>query len=342
MKSTQSRRTIVVAKANIGDWGVSSRTEDDRYWVVNGFSDLHPGRAYIYDRKAKTLTKLFDTRPELVGAPLVAMHPVTLKSRDGLRLVSYLSLPKGSDTKKAGRPDAPLPIVLLVHGGPWGRDGFGYNSVHQWLANRGYAVLSVNFRASTGFGKSFLHAGDLQWGRKMDDDLLDAVAWAVKSKIADPKRIAIMGGSYGGYATLVGLTRDPDTYACGVEEFGPSNLESLMTKMPAYWASQRAELFHGVGDPTTDAGRALLKERSPMFQAERITKPLLIRQGTNDVRVDRSESDGMVAALKSKNVPVVYVIYPDEGHGFARPPNNLAFRAISEQRGADESIPRRL
>jgi dipeptidyl aminopeptidase/acylaminoacyl peptidase len=262
--------------------------------------------------------------PELAGAPLVSMRPVTITSRDGLDLVSYVTLPQHGTGK------VPRPMVLVVHGGPWARDTFGFNFVHQWLANRGYAVLSVNFRSSTGFGKAFVNAGDREWGRRMDDDLLDAVAWAIDQKIADPRKIAIMGGSYGGYATLVGLTRNPEIYACGIDIVGPSNLETLIRAIPPYWEAVRSQILKAIGDPDTEEGLRLLRERSPLFQAGRIAKPLLIAQGANDPRVKQAEADQMVKALKEKGIPVAYLLYPDEGHGFARPENNIAFRAVAE------------
>ncbi len=220
--------------------------------------------------------------------------------------------------------------MLLVHGGPWARDAFGYNSYHQWLANRGYGVLSVNFRGSTGLGKRFTNAGDREWGRHMDDDLLDAVAWAAAQGIADPARVAIMGGSYGGYAVLAGMTRSPELYACGIDIVGPSNLETLLATIPPYWASFRAQFVRAVGDPDTEEGQALLRERSPLHQAGRIRRPLLIAQGANDPRVKQAEADQMAAAMKANGVPVTYLLYPDEGHGFVRPENNLAFTAVAE------------
>lgn len=309
---------------DVGDWFLQSRTEDDRAWIVGATSDSRPGVSYLYDRQTKSLRELHHGRPELADAPLASMRPVTIASRDGLDLVSYLTLPK------AVPEGVPQPMVLLVHGGPWGRDVFGFHPEHQWLANRGYAVLSVNFRGSTGFGKAFVNAGDREWGRRMDDDLLDAVAWAIDRKIADPERVAIMGGSYGGYATLVGLTRNPDVYACGVDIVGPSNLETLMRTVPPYWEAFRVQLHKAIGDPDTEEGLRLARERSPLFQADRIAKPLLIAQGANDPRVKQAESDQMVAALKEKGIPVAYLLYPDEGHGFARPENNIAFYALAE------------
>jgi dipeptidyl aminopeptidase/acylaminoacyl peptidase len=202
--------------------------------------------------------------------------------------------------------------------------------MHQWLANRGYAVLSVNFRASAGFGKAFFNAGDKEWGRKMDDDLLDAVAWAIREKIADPERVGIMGGSYGGYATLAGLTRNPDTYACGVDLVGPSELDLLIKTIPPYWAAGRSRIVKSIGNPDTDEGRQLLKERSPLYQADKIKKPLLIAQGENDPRVKKEQSDQIVETLRSKGIPVTYLLYRREGHGFAEPENNISFTAIAE------------
>jgi dipeptidyl aminopeptidase/acylaminoacyl peptidase len=240
--------------------------------------------------------------------------------------VSYLTLPAGEKST----PKSPLPMVLLVHGGPWARDQYGYNSHHQWLANRGYAVLSVNFRGSVGFGKAFVNAGDLQWGRRMHDDLLDAVEWAVKQGVADRRRIAIMGGSYGGYATLAGLAFTPDVFCCGVDIVGPSNLETLLATVPPYWAAFFENLARRVGDPRTEDGRALLRERSPLHSADRITKPLLIGQGANDPRVKQAEADQIIEAMRAKNLPVTYVLYPQEGHGFAVPENSLSFNAIAE------------
>jgi dipeptidyl aminopeptidase/acylaminoacyl peptidase len=221
-------------------------------------------------------------------------------------------------------------VVLLVHGGPWARDDYGFDPHHQWLANRGFAVLSVNFRASTGFGKAFLNAGDLEWGRKMHDDLLDAVAWAVRQGIADAKRVAIMGGSYGGYATLAGLAFTPKTFCCGVDIVGPSNLETLLATIPPYWAAFFENLARRVGDPRTEEGRRLLRERSPLHAADRIRKPLLIAQGANDPRVKQAEADQVIAAMRSKGLPVTYVLYPEEGHGFAVPENRISFYAIAE------------
>jgi dipeptidyl aminopeptidase/acylaminoacyl peptidase len=221
-------------------------------------------------------------------------------------------------------------MVLMVHGGPWARDDYGFNPYHQWLANRGYAVLAVNFRGSTGFGKAFISAGDLEWGRKMHDDLIDAVDWAVKRGVAPVDQIAIMGGSYGGYATLAGLTFTPTTFACGVDIVGPSNLETLLKTIPPYWVPLIEQFHQRMGNPNTPEGLALLKERSPLYKAGDIVRPLLIGQGANDPRVNQAESDQIVAAMQAKGIPVTYVLFPDEGHGFARPENNIAFNAVTE------------
>ncbi len=313
-----------------GEFGIQSRTDDDRIWIVGNDPLIEPGKTYIYDRDANSLTEFYTGRPELVGAPLQPMYPLELKSSDGLTLPSYLTLPAGSDPDGNRRPDTPVALVLLVHGGPWARDGYGYNPYHQWLANRGYAVLSVNFRGSTGFGKEFISAGDLEWGRKMHDDLIDAVNWAVAEGITRDDQVAIMGGSYGGYATLAGLAFTPDEFACGVDIVGPSNLETLLATIPPYWAPMVSQFHERMGNPNTPEGLALLKERSPLYSAHRISKPLLIGQGANDPRVNQAESDQIVEAMKEKGIPVTYVLFPDEGHGFAKPANNIAFNAVTE------------
>jgi dipeptidyl aminopeptidase/acylaminoacyl peptidase len=255
------------------------------------------------------------------------MHGHMVRSRDGLDLVSYLTLPAG---ERGPRPARPLPMVLSVHGGPWARDGYGYDAEHQWFANRGYAVLSVNFRGSTGFGKAFVNAGDKEWGGRMHDDLIDAVAWATAEGIAEKGRVAIMGASYGGYAALVGATFTPDAFRCAVSIVGPSNLETFVASIPPYWQSFYENLVRRIGDPRTEAGRALLKERSPLNRAETISKPLLILQGANDPRVKQAESDQIVAAARARGLPVTYVLYPDEGHGFSLPANRISSYAIVE------------
>jgi dipeptidyl aminopeptidase/acylaminoacyl peptidase len=319
-----------LAKVAAGDISVASRTLDDKTWVVAFLEDNGPVRYYLYDRGTGNAKFLFTDRKEIEGQPLQKMHPLVLKSRDGMNLVSYLTLPPGSDPKGTGRPARPAPMVLFVHGGPWGRDNWGFNPYHQLLANRGYAVLSVNYRGSTGFGKKFLNAGNREWAGKMHDDLIDAVDWAVKEKIADPTKVAIMGGSYGGYATLVGLTFTPEKFACGVDIVGPSNIVTLLKSIPPYWAPVVQVFKDRVGDHTTEEGKKFLEERSPLTHVSRIRKPLLIGQGANDPRVKQAESDQIVKAMQEKKIPVTYVLFPDEGHGFARPPNRLAFNAVAE------------
>ena len=313
-----------------GDVSVNTRTLDDKTWIVAYSAAEAPLVYYRYDRGAGTLTKLFSARPKLEGKPLVPQWPVEIASRDNKTLVSYLTLPRSADANNDGKADAPVPLVLLVHGGPWARDSYGYGGYNQWLANRGYAVLSVNFRGSTGFGKDFTNAGNGEWAGKMHDDLIDAVQWAVKQGVTTQDQVAIMGGSYGGYATLAGLTFTPDAFACGVDIVGPSNLNTLLSTVPPYWASFFEQLAKRMGDPRTDAGKKWLTERSPLTRADQIKKPLLIGQGANDPRVKQAESDQIVKAMQAKNIPVTYVLFPDEGHGFARPENNKAFNAVTE------------
>jgi dipeptidyl aminopeptidase/acylaminoacyl peptidase len=293
-------------------------------------TDDGPVRYYRYDRDANHAEYLFANRSDLDGLPLAPMHPVEITSRDGLTLVSYLTLPPGSDPDGDGRPTEAVPMVLNVHGGPWGRDDWGYDSIHQWLANRGYAVLSVNFRGSTGFGKEFVNAGNRQWGAAMHDDLIDAVNWAVAEKITESDRVGILGGSYGGYATLVGLTMTPEVFACGVDIVGPSNIITLLSTIPPYWAPAMQMFRDRVGDPATEEGRKLLTERSPLTHVAAIRRPLLIGQGANDPRVKQAESDQIVQAMQEKGIPVTYVLFADEGHGFARPENSLAFFAVAD------------
>ena len=313
-----------------GDMEVVSRSLDDSCWIVAYLLDGGPARYYRYRRESKTARFLFTNRESLEKAALVKEHPVVIPARDGLNLVCYYSLPLDGDPSQTGRTDRPLPTVLLVHGGPWARSEWGYNPVVQLLANRGYAVLNVNFRGSTGFGKEFANAGNFEWGGKMHDDLLDAVTWAVGRGIADPERVAIMGGSYGGYATLVGITMTPEVFACGVDIVGPSNLLTLLNTVPPYWQPMIDLFTSRVGDHRTEAGRALLQERSPLNYVDQICRPLLIGQGANDPRVKQTESDQIVQAMQEKAIPVTYVLYPDEGHGFARPENNLSFYAVAE------------
>ena len=313
-----------------GDIEIISRTLDDSCWIVAYLLDDGPVRYYRYLREERDAQFLFTNRASLEGLPLVKVHPAVIPARDGLELVCYYSLPLEADPQQSGSVSEPLPMALLVHGGPWARDSWGYNPVYQLLANRGYAVLSVNFRGSTGFGKNFVNAGNLEWGGRMHDDLVDAAQWAVEKGIADPDRVAIMGGSYGGYATLVGMTFTPEVFACGVDIVGPSNLITLMETVPPYWQPMIQLFTSRVGDYRTEEGREFLLQRSPLSCVDNIQKPLLIGQGANDPRVKQSESDQIVKAMQDKNIPVTYVLYPDEGHGFARPENNLSFFAVAE------------
>lgn len=313
-----------------GELSITSRTLDDRLWTAAYVLDNGPVKYYLYDRTRKQANYLFSNRTDLDEYQLARMHSLTIKSRDGWNLVSYLTLPPDSAPDGDARPSNPVPLVLLVHGGPWGRDIWGYNSEHQWLSNRGYAVLSVNFRGSTGFGKEFTNAGNGEWAGKMHDDLIDAVNWAVREKITQRDQVAIMGGSYGGYATLVGLTFTPETFVCGVDIVGPSNLVTLLQNVPPYWVPILPMMKDRVGDWTTEEGQKSLLAKSPLARVDQIQRPLLIGQGANDPRVKQVESDQIVEAMKQKNIPVTYVLYPDEGHGFARPENRLSFYAVAE------------
>jgi len=304
------------------EFGVSSRNLADDTWLVAYTTDDGPVYYYTYDRQSKSSTLLFSNQPELEELALASMQPISFEARDGLTIHGYLTTPVGVEPKN-------LPTVLLVHGGPWARDTWGYSPIVQWLANRGYGVLQVNFRGSTGYGKAFINAGNRQWAATMHDDLIDAVNWLSKQGIADPEKVAIMGGSYGGYATLVGLTFTPEVFAAGVDIVGPSNLVTLMKSIPPYWAPLLANMYHRVGNLETE--EEFLKERSPLFFVDRIQKPLLIGQGANDPRVKEAESEQIVAAMKQAGKPVEYVLYTDEGHGFARPENRLHFFAIAEE-----------
>ncbi len=321
---------VALDEAMEGEPTVVSRSADDQKWIVVEDGPLTPLRVHLYDRAAKRPTLLFSQRPALSNAPLQPMIPVEIASGDGQTLVSYLTLPPGSDANGDGAPESPVPLVINVHGGPWARDRYGFNPEHQWLANRNYAVLSVNFRGSTGFGKAFVNLGNKEWGGAMQRDLADAAQWAVQRGITTADRVAIYGGSYGGYATLAGLAFTPDFFRCGVDFVGPSNLRTLFESIPPYWESFRNEFYLRVGNPAEEEGRKLLVERSPLTKAGDIRRPLLIAQGANDPRVKAAESEQIVAAMKARRLPVTYVVYPDEGHGFARPQNRTSFFAITE------------
>src|SRR5271170_8108853 len=301
-----------------------ARSKDENIWIVSASSSTEPGETYLWNPTAKTLDLQYRIRAELPRESLSERLPYHFKSSDGLEIPGYLTLPKGLPAKN-------LPLVVFPHGGPWGRDSYGYDTWAQFLSNRGYAVLQPNFRASTGYGKKFLNAGNGEWGRKMQDDL----TWGVKALIADgtadPKRIGIAGGSYGGYATLAGVAFTPDLYAAAVAIVAPSNLITLLDAIPPYWEAGRRQLYARMADPTTPEGRALLIAESPLTQAESMVSPLMVVEGKNDPRVNIRESNQIVAAVRDNGKPVEYLVAPDEGHGFARPINNLAMVTAMEQ-----------
>jgi dipeptidyl aminopeptidase/acylaminoacyl peptidase len=306
---------------------IESQSDDDRRWIVSSHAAEQPATYFLLDRDKQTLSELFTARPELKPYRLARMQAVQGKSRDGLTLVSYLTLPADIE---GDRPPRPLPMVLIVHGGPWGRDIFGYRGDHQWLADRGYAVLSVNYRGSTGFGKAFVAASEKEHARKMHDDLVDMVEWAIAERIAQRDKVAIFGLSYGGLASFIGATFTPEVFCSSVPVVGISNLKTLLESMPPYWAGFAEFMYRSYGDPRTEEGRKLLAERSPINKVDNIKKPMLIFHGANDVRCKVAESDTIVAAMQSKKIPVTYIVYPDEGHGFQKPPNRLSYIAIAE------------
>lgn len=342
-----------------GDVWIITRTLDDRRWLVSYHEDDGPVAFYLYERGSAErgvgprVRFLFFHRDRLSDVRLAPMRTVRIMASDGLELSGYLTLPLGSedaageivagvggvepaldgggDAARAWRrPGVPLPMVLLVHGGPWARDAWGFNPLHQLLANRGYAVLSVNFRGSTGFGKAFVNAGDREWGGRIQQDLTEATRWAIDQGIADADRVAIMGGSFGGYAAQCGMAMTPDLFACGVSAVGPSDLTTLLESIPAYWAPMRAFFARRVGDISTPAGREFLLSRSPLTHAGAIRRPMLLVHGANDPRVKLAESQRMAATLEQNGIEVTLVVFPDEGHGLARPENNLAFIALAE------------
>lgn len=301
---------------------VTSWDKEEDKCIVLVRSDRNLGTYYYYDINHDKLTKLGDTAPWLKENALAQMQPVQYTSRDGYTIHGYLTLPKGQDARN-------LPVIVNPHGGPWARDYWGYAPDVQFLANRGYAVLQMNFRGSTGYGKDFLNAGNKQWGKKMQDDITDGVHWLVAQGIADPKRVAIYGGSYGGYAVLAGLAFTPDVYACGVDLVGPSNLFTLLATIPPYWKTEITEFYERMGHPVKDA--ELLREVSPVFHADRIKAPLFVAQGANDPRVNINESNQIVDALRSRGVPVEYMVKENEGHGFHNEENRLAFYDAMEK-----------
>jgi len=311
-------------KLHDANFFITSRDRADQTWLVAFDFDQGPVRYYSWDRAAKKATFLFTSQPKLENLKLAAMKPVVITARDGLKLHGYLTLP-------VGLPPTNLPMVLNVHGGPWGRDNWGYDPTAQWFANRGYATLQINFRGSAGYGKNFLNAGDKQWGLKMHDDLIDAVDWAIAQGYADPKKVAIFGGSYGGYSALAGVTFTPEKFAASVDIVGPSNIKTLLQTIPPYWKPLRALFDVRVGNIDDPKDAELIRNASPLFKADKIVRPLLIGQGANDPRVKQSESEQIVEAITKNNGNVTYVLYPDEGHGFARPQNRIDFYARAEE-----------
>ncbi len=294
-----------------------SNTRDEQKWIVVSYSDIDPGTVWLYDRKTKNLSTLYIVREKIPRAAMSEMKAIRYKSSDGLEIPAYLTLPKGLEAKN-------LPLVVFPHGGPWGRDSWSFNGFAQLLANRGYAVLQPNFRASTGYGKKFLNSGNKQWGELMQDDITWGVKHLVAQGIVDGKRVGIMGGSYGGYATLAGVTFTPDVYAAAVAIVAPSNLNTLLGSLPPYWEAGRKMFYERMGDPNTAEGKAQLDRQSPLNHVAKIKTPLMIVQGANDPRVKKAEADQIVVALRDRNYPVEYLLAPDEGHGFQRPVNNLA------------------
>ncbi|MEW6744982.1 MAG: prolyl oligopeptidase family serine peptidase [Planctomycetota bacterium] len=326
-KTAAAERDLAILREKLpdGDLRVASTTEDMRILVVAVSSDINPGSVYVYDRDKGSVTKLYDSRPELPSEHLATMKAVRYPGRDGTAIPAYLTLPKGLEPKN-------LPAVILPHGGPWARDNWGYDAFAQFLANRGYAVLQPNFRGSTGYGKAFLNAGNDEWGTgTMQHDISNGVKYLSSAGVADKKRIAIMGGSYGGYATLAGLAFTPDLYAAGVSIVGPSNIITLLNSIPPYWGPMKKMFTMRVGDPEIPEERERLIAQSPFYSAKKIQAPLLVIQGANDPRVKQAESDQIVVALRELGRPVEYLVAPDEGHGFAGRDNRLAMFAVIEE-----------
>jgi dipeptidyl aminopeptidase/acylaminoacyl peptidase len=303
---------------------IGSTTSDDRLWLVSASGDTEPGETYLFDRTARTVVLQYKVREKLPRTALASMRSVHYKSSDGLDIPAYLTLPKGLGGKN-------LPTLIVPHGGPWARDYWGYNSIAQFFANRGYAVLMPNFRGSTGYGKNFLNAGNGEWGRKMQDDITWGVKYLTAEGIADPKRVGIIGGSYGGYATLAGVAFTPDLYRAAVDIVGPSNLFTLLEAIPPYWEAGRKMMYARMADPGTPDGKAWMEDRSPLHSANKIRTPLMVVQGANDPRVNRREAEQIVVALRDRGFTVEYLLAPDEGHGFQRPVNNMAMFMAAEK-----------
>jgi dipeptidyl aminopeptidase/acylaminoacyl peptidase len=311
-----------ISKLSHGDFVIVSRDNADETWLVSFEKDNGSVSYYIYDRKTKRGMHLFNIRPELDKYTLAEMLPISFTSRDGLTIHGYITYPPGKEKKN-------LPLVLDVHGGPWARNSWEYDPKAQWLANRGYACLQVNFRGSTGYGKNFLNAGNKEWGGKSQNDLVDAVNWAIKKGIADPEKVAIYGSSYGGYAALAGATFTPDLFCCAVDICGPSNLITFIEAIPSWYSTLLATIYKRVGNPETE--KEFLKSRSPLFKANKIKIPILIAQGANDPRVKKTESEQIIEIMENNGIEYEYILFPDEGHGLRKPENRLKFYAIAEK-----------
>ncbi len=312
-----------IEKIDHGDIAIIDRDNADKTWIVGFIADNGPVSYYAFDRQTKQGTFLFHHRPELKEYTLATMEPISFTARDGMTIYGYITYPAGIKEPRN------MPMVLNVHGGPWYRDSWGFNPEAQWMANRGYICLQVNFRGSVGYGKDYTNAGDREWGGKMHNDLVDAVQWAIDKGIADPKKVAIYGGSYGGYAALVGATFTPDLFNCAVDIVGPSNLMTWITSIPPYWSTLKAIFYRRIGNPETEAD--FLMSRSPITKVDQIKIPMLIAQGANDPRVKQNESEQIVKAMQSKGIDCQYMLFPDEGHGFAKPENRLKFYGEAEK-----------
>jgi len=289
--------------------------------IIAAYNDRTLGRRYVYSVKTDTLTELGEINPRINPADMATMQAITYTTRDGLTINGYLTVPVKSEAKN-------LPVIINPHGGPWVRDSWGYNPAIQFLANRGFAVFQMNYRGSTGYGRAFWEKSFKQWGRAMQDDITDGVQWLIKEGIADPKRVGIYGGSYGGYATLAGVTFTPELYAAAVDYVGVANLFTFMETIPPYWKPYLSMMYEMVGDPEND--KAVLRQTSPVFHADKIKTPLFIAQGANDPRVNKDESDQMVAALRKRGVDVQYMVKENEGHGFHNEENQFDFYGAME------------
>jgi dipeptidyl aminopeptidase/acylaminoacyl peptidase len=311
-----------IRKISDGDFALTDRDHADKTWLIAFDVDDGPITYYAFDRDSKKATFLFEHRPELKNYDLAPMEPFSYKARDGLEVHGYLSFPVGVQRTN-------LPTVINVHGGPWVRDTWGFNPEAQWLANRGYLCVQINYRGSTGYGKDFVNAGDKEWGGKMQDDISDVAKWVAEQGYADPDRICIYGGSYGGYATLVGATFTPELYKCAVDIVGPCNLKTFIESIPPYWVPQIALMHKRVGNPETED--EFLWSRSPLSKVDNISIPLFIAHGANDPRVKLAETEQIVEAMKKKGIDHELLVFPDEGHGFAKPENRLKFYAEAEE-----------